>query len=104
MTTRRLWIIPVAFALLMACTSCRVRSISFSVDDHDHAHVKRVYVPSHHVCGRHCHDHYWDGGGVVVLRGHRHGPGCGHYWDGSHWSIRRGRVERVHPRHRHGRG
>jgi hypothetical protein len=37
------------------------------------------------VCGHHCHEHYWDGGRVVVMKGHVHGPGCGHDWNGRYW-------------------
>ncbi len=41
-----------------------------------------------HICGPGCHDHYWDGGKIVVIRDkHRHGPSCGHHFDGNHWVI-----------------
>lgn len=47
-----------------------------------------VHVDRGHVCGPGCHDHYWDGGKIVVIRDrHRHGPGCGHHFDGNHWVI-----------------
>jgi hypothetical protein len=52
-------------------------------DDHgDHVHVS-----SSHICNHNCHDHYWDGNRVVVLSGHRHGPGCGHYFHDGHWTL-----------------
>ena len=40
-----------------------------------------------HVCTRHCHTHCYEGDRLIVLKGHRHGPGCGHRWTGRRWLV-----------------
>jgi len=103
MRSYKFWLIPITSVVALAVTGCFGKSMSFSYYEPDHVRVKRVYLPSHHVCSHRCHEHYWDGRGVVVLRGHRHGPGCGHHWDGGYWKgIRKGNVKKIHPRHRRG--
>ncbi len=98
-------------ALALVCAGCRISSFSMSVDDDHRRHrrVTRLHLPTTHICTHNCHDHYWDGGRVVVLSRHRHGPNCGHYWDGSYWlsgsSSRKARVHGspkiVKVKHRH---
>jgi len=66
-------------AILCAGVGCDDRDVEF------HAHYDRE---SGHVCTRECHDHYYDGGKVIVIKGrHRHGPDCGHSWAGSRWTL-----------------
>jgi len=48
-------------------------------------HGDRVRVTEVHRCTRRCSNHYWTGGKMVVLTGHRHGPGCGHFFSNSRW-------------------
>lgn len=93
---------PAVCAIALVCAGCRLNSLSFSYHDDDYHHRPHVVTRVHtgHVCHSGCHDHYWDGGRVVVLSGHRHGPSCGHYWDGSHWSISAKHVTRVHKVHK----
>ncbi|MEK6798716.1 MAG: hypothetical protein AABZ12_07115 [Planctomycetota bacterium] len=64
-------------------------TLSVSVGD-DH-----LRVAAGHVCTPGCHEHYWDGSSVVVLRGHRHTPGCGHAFEGGRWIIVAGTPVRV---------
>ena len=45
----------------------------------------RITTTTTHVCTPDCHEHYYDGEKLVILRGHRHGPGCGHVWNGKYW-------------------
>lgn len=53
-------------------------------------HVHTTHVHPRHVCTHDCPDCYYDGSRVVVIKGHRHGPGCGHHWDGRSWvAVRR---------------
>ncbi len=59
----------------------------FALEYHDHRPPPPVYVEPVHVCTHECHHHYWDGGKLVVLKGHRHGPGCGHVFEGGHWVL-----------------
>jgi hypothetical protein len=95
-------------------------------DDGDRdGEVRHVVVDRGHVCSDPC-DHYCDDDGRwIVVRGHRHGPGCGHhlvsgrwvvtrvvvldhghrchdrcdhYWHGGRWHVIRGHA------HRHGCG
>ena len=56
-----------------------------------------VKTRDRHVCDINCHDHCYDGGRVVIIKGHRHGPDCGHSWDGAHW-VKSKRVVVVRPR------
>ncbi len=51
--------------------------------------VKRIPTRTRvaHVCTRECHHHCYDGTRLVVLKGHRHGRGCGHRWNGTHWLM-----------------
>ena len=81
------------FPLIVGCDGG-----SFSLAYHDDRPVRRVYVDpgSVHVCTHGCHHHYWDGGRLVVLNGHRHGPGCGHHFDGKYWVRVSARGARVH--------
>ncbi len=70
---------------------------SFGYYDHRPVRQSHVYVepqPVHvtriaadHVCDERCYDHVYNGSRVIVLRGHRHGPGCGHRWNGRYWVI-----------------
>jgi hypothetical protein len=86
-----------AAGLAVGLGGCRISSFHVSAYDDDPPPVQRVYLPEGHVCGQHCEDHYYDGARVVVLSGHRHGPGCGHDWDGYRWIvIRKGKVKHVH--------
>ena len=87
----------VSIALLGA--GCAGGRISFNYYDHEpkRTRVTHVYRHADHVCSHDCHDHYWDGTRVLVLKGHRHHRDCGHIWDGGHWVVaRQGRVEPVH--------
>ena len=73
-------------ALILVSFGCSLGSLSFHHYDDRPVHSRRVL--HNHVCSRDCHDHYYDGRGVVVIGGsHHHGPGCGHHWDGHHWKI-----------------
>ena len=57
---------------------------------------RTVHVEHGHVCGHTCH-HYWSGGEFIILRGHRHGPGCGHALREGRWMVVRTAPEvRVH--------
>jgi len=82
----------VVVCVVVACSGCRLNSLSIGYHDDDYGHhggshvVTRIH--SGHVCSSSCHDHYWDGGRIVVLSGHRHGPDCGHYWGGSNWVVK----------------
>lgn len=50
-----------------------------------------------HTCELHCHPHYHDNRGkLIVVKDHRHGPGCGHQWDGRRWVA----AKRVETRQR----
>ena len=41
-----------------------------------------------HVCTRSCHNHYYLGEKLVVIKGnHRHQDNCGHRWTGKRWVI-----------------
>jgi hypothetical protein len=92
-------------AVTLGCSGGRY-SFHYYDDDPPPARVVHVHkhrVPAHthtvHVCGRDHGDCYWDGERVVVIRGHRHGPGCGHAWDGKHWIIVKKappKVRRIH--------
>ena len=93
MAIRSLWVISLASATLV-CLGCNGGRLSFSY--HDHKPVRRTHV-HRHVCDHDCHHHYYDGTNLVVLKGHRHGPGCGHFWDGSRWVI--SKVAAVRPAH-----
>jgi hypothetical protein len=66
-------------AAVLVSTGCERRK-KVRVHDGD---ATRVAVA--HTCTRDCHHHYYDGTRLVVLRDHRHGPGCGHTWNGKHW-------------------
>jgi hypothetical protein len=98
----RLICLTVLFPAAVVISGCRLGSLSFRYHDDDHhghgrARVTHVYAETGHVCSHGCHDHYWDGGRVVVVSGHRHGPGCGHHWSGSHWLVvRKGKAKRVY--------
>lgn len=75
----------------------------YEVDD-DYDRDVAVRVERRHVCTRNCYNHYYNGSRVVVLRHHRHHPGCGHVWNGRYWVLasRRGHprnVTRVPARH-----
>ena len=56
-------------------------------------HVHTTHVHPRTVCTHDCPDCYYDGSRVVVIKGHRHGPGCGHHWDGRNWVV----VRKVRP-------
>lgn len=71
---------------LLAFAGCENGSLAINYHDH-RPPPERTVVHVDHVCTEHCHHHYYDGDRVVVLREHRHGPGCGHYWDGRHWVV-----------------
>lgn len=104
---------------VLACTGCHWGHASFSYVDERPVRVyddepvavehydRPAIIVASHVCDERCRDHYWNGRKLVVLTGHRHGPGCGHYWNGTYWVVaRRGRgVTRLHrsaPRVIHG--
>jgi hypothetical protein len=75
---------------------CRLTGFALSAHE-DPPPPQYVVVEEGHICGPYCHDHYWDGARVVVVRGHRHGPGCGHEWDGHYWvAVGKARVTHVH--------
>jgi len=86
--TQRKMLLPAAIAWSFVA-GCSGGSLSLNYyEPRPVVYSRPVYVREHHICSHDCHDHYWDGHGVVVLRDrHRHGPGCGHYWDGSHWTV-----------------
>lgn len=63
-------------------------------DEDDYEDVS-VHVEHRHICTRNCLDHYYNGSRVIVLRSHRHHPGCGHLWNGSYWVVA---ARRGHPR------
>ena len=48
---------------------------------------RHVHLGASHVCGPNCRDHYWNGSKYVILRGHRHGPGCGHVLVHNRWVL-----------------
>ena len=109
MLSRRLGVLPL-LSILMVCLGCSGGRISFSYYDDDPSPVKVVRVHKHthayahppHVCTHDCHDCYWDGARVVVIKGHRHGPGCGHVWSGKNWVVvKKGRAKRHHHPHGH---
>lgn len=86
MTTRTtLAAMIAAAATLISCGE--KRSTTIIVRDGDRGHV----------CTVDCHHHYYDGRKLVVIKSHRHGPGCGHSWDGRRYVaskrvvVRRGR-------------
>jgi hypothetical protein len=55
-----------------------------------------VHVDHGHICSHTCH-HYWSGGEFVIVRGHRHGPGCGHTLHEGRWIVVRRTPEvRTH--------
>jgi hypothetical protein len=84
MSTRFLWLLPGSM-LILAGAACNGGSLSFSYHDQRPARTRHVHRT--HVCTEACHHHYYNGTRVVVLDGHRHGPGCGHLWNGTHWII-----------------
>jgi hypothetical protein len=89
-------------ALLLVSSGCSLGSISFHHHDDRPVHSRRVL--HNHVCNRDCHDHYYDGQRVVVIRDrHRHGPECGHHWDGRHWMVVKKGKSKVR-RHAHVHG
>ncbi len=96
-----------AAGLVLVFAGCRLSTLSLNYheDTYDHRPARVTYVEPHvsHVCTYDCHDHYYDGSRVVVLRsGHRHGRNCGHHWDGRFWiasKIRQAR-RRANDRHR----
>ena len=101
-------LVPIA----LICVGCERASVAFNYyDDHPRpVHVARVvHAPPPIVVVDDCPDCYWDGTRVVVIAGHRHGPGCGHIIDGDRWVVVRGahvvpahrpaRVTRVRPIH-----
>ena len=98
----RLFRCAALLAVLAVCVGCRIGRVSLSVYDDPHhyrpVHVTRVHVPAAHVCTYDCHEHYWDGAGVVVIAGgHHHSPDCGHHWNGSHWVVlKRHSAKRIH--------
>jgi hypothetical protein len=64
--------------------------------DADPPRHRTVHVEHGHVCGHTC-SHYWSGGEFIILRGHRHGPGCGHSMHEGRWIVVRPAPEvRVH--------
>jgi hypothetical protein len=86
-------------SLVILASGCSGSSFSFGYHARPPVRVRHVHVHEDHVCHHGCHHHYWDGHRVVVLKGHRHGPGCGHYWDGEYWVVeRKARTKLVHPR------
>lgn len=71
--------------VVVAAVGCTVRHVSVGYYD-DRPPRRDVYVD--HICSHDCHDHYWDGRRIVVLKsGHRHYPGCGHRWTGRYWVV-----------------
>ncbi len=90
---RLLRTVPAGLLLMLPGLGCAHGSLSVGYYDEEpvrHRHA-RTYVRTHG-----CPDCYYDGDRIVVIRGHRHGPGCGHRWDGRHWVV--DRPNRVHPK------
>lgn len=90
----------VLLGMIAAVTAgCSGGRFSFNYYDDDPPPVKVVHVHKRplHVCNHDHHDCYWDGSRVVVIGGHRHGPGCGHMWDGKHWVVYKAKVTGRHP-------
>lgn len=105
MLNRRLGVVSLV-SILIACSGCVGGRVSFSYYDDDPRPAKVVRVHKHtrhvhehrRVCTRDCHDCYWDGTQVVIIEGHRHGPGCGHVWDGKHWVVvKKAKAKRAYP-------
>lgn len=46
-------------------------------------------------------ERYWDGAAFVVVRGHRHGPGCGHYYHHGCWHLHPENHVYIVDGHRH---
>ena len=88
------WLFAPLVGILVA--GCNGGSLSFAYHDHEPAHPR--HVDRVHVCTPDCHHHYHDGTRLVVLKGHRHGPGCGHVWTGKRWVVAR-KVPTRHVRH-----
>ena len=92
MLFRLLSLVPVT----LICFGC---GGGFSIGYHDHRPARRHHVRRAHVCTHDCHHHYHDGTRLMVLKGHRHGPGCGHHWDGRHWVLAGRHREPVRAAH-----
>ena len=67
-------------------------------DDFDDDDYEDVVIEQRHICTDACHNHFYNGNRVVVIRGHRHGPNCGHRFSGRYW-IRGQRPRRASVRH-----
>lgn len=98
MSTRPLTLVAVT-GLVLVFAGCRLSTLSLNYheDSYDHRPTHVTYVEPHvsHVCTHDCHDHFYDGSRVVVLRnGHRHGHDCGHHWDGRFWIAAKVHVTR----------
>lgn len=76
-------------SVTLLAAGCADGRFSFSYYDNEPrpARVAHVYRHTGHICTPDCHEHYWDGGRILVLSGHRHHRGCGHIWDGGHWVV-----------------
>ena len=74
--------VPAGFAALCAgIAGCDDGGVSFNYNRYERRPVvehRVVYVQPTHVCTSACHDHVYDGGHVIVVSGHQHGPNCGH--------------------------
>ncbi len=112
--TLRIWIIlliVMSFSLIAGCGKKKERVViykegpapteyrdideddyEYDDDDYDDDDVK-VRVEHRHVCSHGCADHFYNGSRVVILRNHRHGPGCGHIFNDRYWV--RARPRRV---------
>ncbi len=95
MSTIRLMVFA---TVVMGLASCGCERLNVALNYHEPRPVYRSHIDVGHICTDGCLDHYYNGSEVVVLRGHRHGHGCGHYWDGSHWgvTVSRGHAPAVH--------
>lgn len=93
---RRVHATFLAAGLAVLLPACQEGAVSLHYHDQAPrpAPVRTVHVS--HICTRDCHEHFYDGGRVVAVVGHRHGPGCGHEWSGKYWVLS-GRVS-VSPR------
>lgn len=79
--TNRVW----TWLATGGCLSC-LAAVLVGCDKRDDE-VRYVRVDQRHVCSIDCDEHYVRDSKVVVVRGHRHGSGCGHEWDGRQWVI-----------------
>ncbi len=73
--------------VVVGVASCGCERLNVSMNYHEPRPVYRTQIDVGHICTEGCLDHYYNGSEVVVLRGHRHGYGCGHQWNSSYWVV-----------------